>query len=267
MNIKHKIKIMLEKLGVLLLVFKFYEKIKSINLRDKLMVENEIPLPPPYLRVLVAGDSSSKWFLDIGKRGANNIKEVLDKNGIDIKNLKNILDFGCGCGRVLRHLNYLQNKKVNLFGSDYNNKLIDWCQKNIKFANFKINNLNPPLNFESEKFDLVYALSVFTHLDAPMQIKWIKEMRRIIKKGGYLFITTQGKYYFNKLTLVEKEWFNCGDIVIKYAGAAGSNLCSAYHPLEYINGNFSEGFKLVDFIEKGALGNPFQDVVLFKRIG
>lgn len=266
-NINHKMKSVLEKVGVLLPIFRMYEKVKAIKHKENnKTLDNGLPLPPAFLRVLVAGSPDAHWFLEIGKRGANSIENVLAKNDVDVKKFKRILDFGCGCGRVIRHFKYLADRGLEIIGCDYNRKLIDWNNQNLRFASFTNNQLNPPATFADSEFDLVYSLSVFTHLDKNLQIEWMREIYRIIKGGGYLIITTQGTHYRDKLNEEEKRSFDNGQIVVKYAETSGSNLCSAYHPLEYIKGEFSSGFELVDFIEKGALGNPFQDLVLFKKI-
>jgi hypothetical protein len=39
--------------------------------------------------------------------------------------------------------------------------LVRWCRRNLPFADFGINHLDPPLPYEEEQFDLIYALSGF----------------------------------------------------------------------------------------------------------
>ena len=73
-----------------------------------------------------------------------------------------MLDFGCGCGRVIR--NWRSLDRTDIYGSDYNHELIAECGRNLHFAHFESNDLAPTLRHESDKFDLIFALSVFTHL-------------------------------------------------------------------------------------------------------
>lgn len=264
-NLKHKIKSVLARLGILMTVFRAYEKIKSLKPQPPIPIElnNGLPIPSPDLMVLVAGSPDPSWFLKIGKEGADNIVEVLKKNTLDITKFDSILDFGCGCGRVLRYWKDLQGVKI--FGTDYNKKLITWCSNNLHFAKFNINELKPPLIYGSNSFEFVYALSVFTHLTEFVQLDWLKELRRVLKPDGYLFMTTQGEYYLNKLNEKEKKDFKDGHLVVKYPETEGSNLCSAYHPLAYIEREFTKYFEIVDFINMGAKGNPWQDVILLKK--
>ncbi len=48
-------------------------------------------------------------------------------------------------------------------------------------------------------FTAITGLSIFTHLSVKAHEEWIKELYRVIKKGGILIITTQGPGYRNIL--------------------------------------------------------------------
>jgi len=61
-------------------------------------------------------------------------------------------------------------------GTDYNPQLINWCKPNLCFAQFEVNGLSPPLVYEEEQFDLIYALPVFTHLPEDLQLAWMSEL-------------------------------------------------------------------------------------------
>ncbi len=78
-----------------------------------------------------------------------------------------ICEWGCGPARTIRHLaGELADRTPVLFGTDYNSETIAWCRRNIAGVTFEVNGLEPPLPFPAAWFDAVYALSVFTHLDA-----------------------------------------------------------------------------------------------------
>jgi len=222
-----------------------------------------MPLPPSELIFTVAGTFDVKWFLEGGRLGAESILEILNRNNIPPDSLKSILDLGCGCGRVIRHLKPLANSE--LYGTDYNAKLVDWCNTHLAFAHFGVNDLTPPLSYNDGKFDFVYALSIFTHLPEHLQLSWMNELKRIIREGGYLLITTHGRHYLSQLTPTEQVQFQNGQLVQRNSGAAGSNSCNAYHPEEYVRTTLAHGFEEVDFIREGAKGNPKQDAFLLRR--
>jgi SAM-dependent methyltransferase len=223
-----------------------------------------LPLPPSDLIFLVAGTSDISWFLTAGSRAADSVRAVLRGSGIEVDHLDAILDFGCGCGRVLRHWHSLKSTRV--FGTDYNPRLVEWCRLNLSFADVRENRLEPPLRYDDMAFDLVYALSVFTHLTRDLQDAWMRELFRIVKPGGHLLITTHGEYYIRRLNEQERRRFLAGDLVVKNnLGAPGTNTCSAYHPVAYVRNHLALDFQVEQFIPSGATGNPMQDLYLLRR--
>lgn len=221
-----------------------------------------LPLPPSLLIYLVAGTPEIPWFLEGGRRAAESIRTTLGKNGVDIGRIRSVLDFGCGCGRVTRHWASLDAK---VFGTDVNREAIEWCRKKLPFGHFEANGPNPPLPYEAGTFDLVYALSVFTHLTAELQRPWMEELLRVTSQGGHVLFSTHGTRYLKDLTPEQQEQFTAGRLVVRNEEAAGSNRCGAYHPLTYVRETLTAGFRLVDVVLEGALGNPYQDLYLVSK--
>ncbi len=228
--------------------------------------EDGLPLPPPQLIFLVAGHSDPTWFLAGGKMGAESIRTALEQNGLSLADFGSVLDFGCGCGRVMRHWQSVAGP--SFFGTDYNPDLVDWCSNNIPYARFSVNDLWPPLDYKDSSFDFIYALSVFTHLPEDLQRPWVEEMARVLTPGGVLLLTVHGSHYLKELSSEEQESFLQGELVVREIEQAGSNVCGAYHPSSYLRrGAFGEYFEMIDHIERGAKGNPFQDIVLLTKRG
>ena len=223
-----------------------------------------LPIPPPDLLFLVAGTTSISWFLEGGARGADTVRDALQRRGVQIDQLGAILDFGCGCGRVLRHWHDL--RRVRVFGSDYGPNLVEWCRHNLSFADVGVNQLAPPLVYADTEFDLVYAFSVFSHLTEDLQVPWMTELTRVLKSGGHLLVSTHGESYLHRLNAEESRRFAGGALVVKNdVKAPGSNMCAAYHPLGYVRARMSGGLELIDFQPEGARGNPHQDLYVFRK--
>ena len=99
-----------------------------------------------------------------------------------------ILDFGCGCGRVLRF--FRPQPHQTLIGCDIDNESIQWCQQYLtKLATFHTNAFDPPLPYAAASFDFIYSISVFTHLPESLQWAWLAEIHRLLKPEG-IFITS-----------------------------------------------------------------------------
>lgn len=221
-----------------------------------------LSIPPFSLRILVAGSPDIGWFLDSGRRGADCIRATLIRNGLDVARCRALLDFGCGCGRVTRHWAALEGE---VHGTDVHPRLVAWCRGNLPFGHFRTNALAPPLDYEDGRFDLIYALSVFTHLPEALQQAWMAELFRVLRPGGCLLLTTHGRRYFDLLDANEQRRFAEGELVVKNQGPPGSNLCGAYHPEAWVRTRLSRGFDVLDFAPEGAVGNPWQDLWLLRR--
>src|SRR5688572_25680819 len=85
-----------------------------------------LPLPPAKLIVRVAGVADAGWFQEGGRLAAETIREVLASQGTSLDQFAAIVDFGCGCGRVVRHWQSLTGPTIS--GTDYDPDLIAWCR-------------------------------------------------------------------------------------------------------------------------------------------
>jgi SAM-dependent methyltransferase len=207
-----------------------------------------VPLPPARLRTQVGPlHANADFFLASGRHNADLVAELLHEEGTAVEQLGALLDWGCGCGRVLRH--WRRFPGVGIFGCDIDPKMIAWCRENLPFADVTVNELSPPLPYGDASFDLVYAFSVMTHLSEDLQHAWLGDVRRVLRPGGYFLFSTLGEYYVsrNRLTALERESFSKGELVVLYERSAGTSLCSAYHPAQYVRGTLASGFEHVAF--------------------
>jgi SAM-dependent methyltransferase len=211
----------------------------------------ELPFPPPRLRVLVSGTASLEWFLLSGAQTAEQIRELVEGA---FERVSPVLDFGCGCGRVLRHFAGTQGA---FFGSDYNGEAIGWCQENLRFARFLVNGPEPPLALAGEAFGLIYAISVLTHLPEAAQHAWLREYARVLRPGGLLIFTTHGRGFLSHMTARERKAFDRGELVVRYEDMAGTNLCNTYHPPAFMGSLFQSYFELLDHREGRDGGQDF----------
>lgn len=227
--------------------------------------DDPVPVPPAALIQSVTGNPDLQGFLESGKRGAESIESALQAAGLRITDMRRILDFGCGCGRVLRYWSKERLPQTEVFGTDINARSIRWCGDSLRFAAFETCGPQPPLPYPDSHFDLAYALSVFTHMPEDLQVAWIGEMARVLSPGGHLLITTHGVPYLKALSPEEAAAFLAGNVVLKREGPVGSNRFGAYHPREYVERRLAADFHLVYYEEAGARGNPVQDLYLFRK--
>ncbi|MBS1949088.1 MAG: class I SAM-dependent methyltransferase [Bacteroidetes bacterium] len=92
-------------------------------------------------------------YFNDGFLSATEIIKLLSEHNLIFKQME-ILDWGCGPGRTIRHVPKLLPDAI-IYGTDYNPKYVSWCRSNIPGVRFSLNSIVPPLNFESLFFDLV----------------------------------------------------------------------------------------------------------------
>jgi SAM-dependent methyltransferase len=259
-----QIKTALRRLRLAPLAFRLRERLRGLERAKRPRTPSDgFPLPPAKLIVLVTGSSGSAWYIESGRLAAGSICSTLAEAGAALSDFRSILDFGCGCGRVIRHWPSLT--RAELCGTDTNARLIEWCRIHLPFGKFQLNTLQPPLDYADQQFDFAYALSVLTHTPEELQQLWINELWRILRPGGHLLITTQGAEYIPKLTDSERDRYRQGHPVVRYGQAAATNLCSVYHPEQYVREHLAQKFSIIMSRSRGAAGNGNQDIYLLRR--
>src|SRR5688572_19237180 len=114
--------------------------------------------------------------------------DILGHAGAPGEALGDILEFGCGEGRLIRWLEHLAGERES-WGTDIDAGLIVWCKQNLSPPfRFITTTTVPHLPFEDRHFGFIYAGSVFTHID-DMADTWFAELRRVLRPGGKLFVT------------------------------------------------------------------------------
>ncbi len=240
------IKELFRKLKLMFLYDKFiylYMRIKNYN-KNYIFKKNNplVKLPPDYIMFESFGMNYKEFYLG-GIDTAKSLINYFNK----YKNLQdsNILEWGCGPARIIRHFPNLINQNCYYFGTDYNSKTINWCKKNIKNINFEINAIDPPLNYTDNFFDIIFGISVFTHLSEHNYHKWFDELLRITKPNGIILITTHGYETRMHLNSNEKEKFKKGNLITKSNTLEGHRTFLSYAPEIFMKKLLQEKSKIL----------------------
>ena len=102
----------------------------------------DVKLPPDYLmyesfqmnydKYYTESIDAANWLVNHFKRHAS------------LENAA-ILDWGCGPGRIIRHLPEILGKNCSYYGTDYNANSIAWCSENLPEIDFNHNGLEARL--------------------------------------------------------------------------------------------------------------------------
>lgn len=109
--------------------------------------------------------------------------------GTGFQGIGRVLDWGCGCARVMR---YIGAWTKDVEGADVDELNVAWCNENLPNLTVAQIGLMPHTPFETSRFDLVFGISVMTHLREPAQDAWLNELSRIVRPGGYVAVSIMG---------------------------------------------------------------------------
>ncbi len=201
-------------------------------------------IPPDRLMYEIFGDVHYFHYFRSGRKAAESIK-FLAEPLINLQASK-ILEWGCGTSRILHNFNDLLGSSADIYGADINSEMIEWSRDYHRAIKYSVNRLIPPLDYQSDFFDLVYSASVFTHLSEDYQIKWLAEIKRVLKSGGIYIFTVHGDYYANKL-LSEEELaeYNKGKLVTRMNTDEVSRTTSIFQSADYMRSELLRDWEIV----------------------
>jgi SAM-dependent methyltransferase len=236
-----------------------------------------MPWPGDELIYRVTGYTDRTTFYNSGHQSVQDLEAVLAVAGRSLATFPRILDFGCGCGRILIWLEDL-GAVSSLHGVDIDARAVAWAQDNIGWAECKVNQPLPPLDYSDGFFDLVFSHSVFTHIDEHYQDAWLDELRRVVKPGGYVMLSIHGEAVF---TTFEKAVAGRGgdpSVIRRELGARGISFIkddaftggpfpdfyhSTFHAPWYVFEHWGRWFDVVAFLPQRSMN--YQDFVLLRR--
>ena len=135
-----------------------------------------------------------------------------------------ILDFGCGWGRITRQfLRYTDAR--NIYGVDPDDEQLEYARKAMPEVNFSTCAALPPTHLCENSFDLIVAYSVFSHLSKFAANQWIEHFSKLLRPGGFAAITTWPRSYIGaKPFTLGDAAEDAGLVRLFYAG--GFPICS-----------------------------------------
>ena len=145
-----------------------------------------LPLPRRIHMVRVVSHCDWRQFYDSGQAQAAVFAELAQAAGVPLSAARVVLDWGCGCGRITRHL--ARHTDATILGRDPDPVTVGWAARNLP-GDFARSGYQPPLDLADASVDVVVSLSVFTHLSRGGQLAWLEELARVVRPGGLLLLT------------------------------------------------------------------------------
>jgi len=192
-----------EYLGIILRKASDYNAKPDIHGEDfifKFLIEN-----PSFKCV---DDAINYYFMD-GRNSARKLSGLIKDMCKNDNEHINLLEFASGFGCVTRHFdNELEG--VDVTSCDIHEKAVNFVKSNLGM-NAILSNSKPELFMTNVKYDVVFALSFFSHMPKTTWTRWLNALVSNTKENGYIIFTTQGlesRKFFGYPTLdIEGFWF------------------------------------------------------------
>ncbi len=159
---------------------------------------------------------------------------------------------------------------------------ISWAAGHYPDLTWVVSPFEPPLPFDDRGFDLVYSISVLSHLGAESQDRWLGEISRLLAPGGVALLSVHGPHAFEQFRTgqVTTAWCRPGafargalepsEFVFEpYARSlwndrelpgVGSDYGLAFHGEQYVRRHFSRWLRLEAVLPRAM--TDWQDIVV-----
>ena len=151
-----------------------------------------------------------------------------------VKDGQNILDWGCGNGRLLF---LFKDKKIKYFGLDQSEGLLDiakekWANE-IKSGQVKFfHTATRAKNFDKDFFDLAFLIASFHHLpDEKTRLALLNKIYKELKPEGKIVMTVWNLESDWAQSKLKKDWKKMGDndYIIPWKTQQGEIMSERYY--------------------------------------
>lgn len=177
-----------------------------------------------------------------------------------------------------------------MWGVDVQKEAVDICEGLAFPCNLKQIPSGPPVDLPADKFGLIYAFSVFSHLSPEAADAWVAEFHRILKPGGTAMLSTRPRSFIEMVGNARKmnpapEWtkrivhhfqdenkwlsrYNAGEFCFEPVGLGGDPSKSFYGeaviPKDYVVKHWAGSkFRLCAFLAGDRLVE--QNIIILQK--
>lgn len=131
-----------------------------------------------------------RYYFYNGRESATSLRNIIAGEGLDPDQEFSLLEFACGYGCVSRHMANIF-PHVDLACCDIHDEAIEFLGKELGCRPILSSHSPEALEID-EQFEVVFALSFFSHMPRTTWLRWLRTLLARVKPGGILVFTTQG---------------------------------------------------------------------------
>jgi methyltransferase family protein len=140
------------------------------------------------------------YYFDDARRSAELLKSILENDlSVNVDERKEMLEFASGYGAVTRHLRAVF-PAFDITSSDIHPDANNFITEELRGK--AIQSSSVPECFDAgREYDLVFALSFFSHMPATTWSRWLSALFKTLRVGGNVIFTTHGPTSLRKLPI------------------------------------------------------------------
>jgi SAM-dependent methyltransferase len=145
----------------------------------------------------------AEHYLSVGLSAIRCIEDVLNRSKGD-RVIRAILDFPCGYGRILRFLR-VRFPDADITGAELDRAALDFCRRAFSARSLASDRDFTQLSL-SDKFDLIWCGSLFTHIDEKAAIELLTFFQEHLTPAGICVFTTHGLTSVDRIQETKKTY-------------------------------------------------------------
>jgi cyclopropane fatty-acyl-phospholipid synthase-like methyltransferase len=143
-------------------------------------------------------DAVQQYFND-GAQSSRKLFNLLCKLGVKPNHTTTLLEFASGYGMVTRHL-VKDLAPIRIVSCDIHEQAIHFLKSTLGIETILSQSIPENLKL-NDSFDVVFALSFFSHMPDRSFGRWLKTLFSAVKPHGYLVFTTHGQHSAKMLNI------------------------------------------------------------------
>ena len=256
-----------ERLEIATVTTSLAEQIETCEIDDA-----GVRIPPGWLVQAFTGAPDTVHHIESGIQSAEYYVDQYNRHGGGFDDVERVLDFGCGCGRVLSRMPAKEG--IDYVGVDLREDALQWLRATLPHGTFVAGTEMPPLDLQSGSVDLIYSVSVLTHLDRERERAWLDEWFRLARPGGIVISTFRGEDWVEQFTLenqrraIQQAWSaNNGFCYQKHRyweGIFPAFYSGTYQTEDYVRANWGKHFEILDIRPPAETPNEQNTAIMRK---
>lgn len=209
-------------------------------------------------------------YFHVGDMLLGDLRRALERNGLPLEQVRSVLDFACGHGRVTRYMVATYGAD-RVTASDIDTQAVEFVRRTFGVSAFNSTRDADELEHR-RRYQVIFVASLFSHLTLEHWRKWASKLVGMLQPGGLLVFSTHGIERYESMRPHIQSRFGKIEEGFIYNGTnetkgrlAGEYYGTAFVDEAFVRRFFSQepGAAVVDYMPQGLGQN--QDLYVVRE--